>query len=130
MINLKEERLKWQHDRNGIDKYVDALVLMLDRDAQADLTATMAVDMMFRQFLLWLHSAQAFKADSELARNSIVHLMNIMILELSQRMKSQVDGKNVSKLEWCDEFLADIREELVEDLANIAARPPQAPVRG
>lgn len=127
-MNIKEERMQWKHDSANVDRFVDHMVDVLKTQADAVPVAYMAIDMPYRQFLQWLHSAQISRTDAELVRNSAVHLVNVMILELAHRMGGRTDGRKLPKNDWVADFLADLSVELSEDMALLQAREtPSAP---
>jgi hypothetical protein len=117
-MELREERLKFKYDAANVDRYVDRMIEVL-KEAGADQVAYMAIDMVFRSFLQWLHSAQLQNADADMVRNSTVHLMNVMLIELMGRMNSNVDGKQLSAREWAQDFLVDLSGEIAQDLSDI-----------
>ncbi|HEY8094759.1 MAG TPA: hypothetical protein VIE65_01500, partial [Methylobacter sp.] len=83
----------------------------------ADPASYMVIDMAFRQYFQWLYSAQRLKVNSKLARNSLIHLVNVMILEAAMRMGVvESDGTRQPIDVWVGEFVLDLRDELVEDL--------------
>jgi len=121
-MNIKEERMKWKHDSANVDKFVDTMVEVLKTQGEAVPVAYMAIDMPYRQYLQWVHSAQIANVDPALVRNSMVNLMAVMLIEASTRMGGGKDGQRISNLEWCDDCLVDIREEVMEDLQQMAAK--------
>lgn len=120
-MNLREERMQWQHDARNIERYVDHLVNVLKEDANAEPVAYMAVDMVYRQYVQWLHSAQLADVDAPLTRNSGVHLINMMIIEMCRRMNN-MKGDMKNAREWIGEFMETLNEEIDADLEEIGAR--------
>lgn len=120
-MNLKEERIQWQHDARNIDRYVDHLVNVLKEDANAEPVAYMAVDMVYRQYIQWLHSAQSADIDAPLTRNSGLHLINMMIIEMCRRMNN-MKGDMKNALEWIDDFMETLNAEIDADLTEIGNR--------
>jgi predicted HAD superfamily Cof-like phosphohydrolase len=121
-MTLEAERKQYSHDSIGINKYVDMVVTVLKDDADAVPAAYMAVDMIFRPFLQWMHSSQELGVEPDVVRNSTVHLVNIMLIELSNRVQIHVDGKTLNPAEWAEEVLGDIKSELLIDLAELEAK--------
>ena len=120
-MNLEEERLQWKHDAQNIKRYVDNLITVLVDDANADPAAYMAVDMVYRPYVQWLHSAQLEGIDAPLIRNSGVYLISTMIIEMCRRM-NRVDGDMEQALKWVDDFMQTLDGEIDQDLTELARR--------
>lgn len=120
-MKTTEERLQWKHDAQHIERHVDQMVEVLRDDANAVPVAYMAIDMVYRPYLQWLHSAQLQKCDATATRNSAIHLVNMMIIEMLSRMVNREQGID-GAIEWADEFMGKLNEELDEDLRLLMRR--------
>lgn len=121
MPELKQERDQWRHDERHINGHVDRMVSVLVEHEETMPVAYMAIDMIYRPYLQWLHSAQAQKLDATATRNSVVHLVNMMILEICSRM-TNVDRGAEHAIDWIDEFMDKLTKELDEDLRMLIRR--------
>ena len=121
-MDLREERLTWKHDSANVNAFVDQMVTKL-KEIEAHPAAYMCVDMVFRSYLQWLHSAQISKTDPEMARNSTVHLISIITMEIASRMHQRNEkNSKVSTVEWIRDFLEDLGTEIGEDLNILTDR--------
>jgi hypothetical protein len=111
-MNLETERVSWKDNHDNVDKFVDSLVEML-MDSEATPAAYMAVDVVFRPYMQWLHNAQTKNVPATLARNSTVHLVNLMLMEMAARMTHRRNGDMAA---WLSEFMEDLARELEHDI--------------
>ena len=113
-MKIEEERVEWDIESPLIKELVDKSIIELKK-VGAPPVAYMAVDMIYRSFVKWLHSSKALRVNPELVRASIIYLMGVIITELSKRMAS-VDqyGNRHSSIEWAKDFI----NELAIDVAN------------
>jgi len=126
-MTIEDDRKLFTHNSHTINEYVDNMVKVLQIDGEAYKVAYMAIDMIYRPFLQWMHSAQCLGEDPNIVRNSAVHLLNVMLLEMSVRLKSHDEGKTLGPKEWADEIIHDIHVELLTDLASVEARKRNTP---
>ena len=119
-MKLETERANWKHNEQGINKFVTDMVEHLRDQAEAEPVAYMAVDMAFRSYMQWLHSAQISRQDPAMVRNSTLHLINVIILELTSRMGAVDEtGNRIPLTQWVEEFVADLCDELSEDIETL-----------
>jgi hypothetical protein len=118
-INFNVERTLWKRDSSHIDGYVDRIVYMLKVEGGAAPAAYMAADQVFRPYLQWLYAARQHNTDATLVRNSTVHLINVIILELITKMNGEADGITLSSREWLDDILSDVLNEVLIDLQRL-----------
>jgi len=121
-MTLEEERKLYIHDSAGINRYADAIVSVLKDEGDAAPAAYMAIDIVFRRFMQWIHSSQELGVDPELVRGATINLASIMLLELSNRVQIHVDGKTLNSAEWAKEILDELKAELLMDLAQVEAK--------
>ena len=121
-MDIREERVRWKHDSANVNAFVDVMVQKL-KEVDAHPAAYMCIDIVFRSYLQWLHSAQISKVDPELARNSTIHLMSIILIELASRMNAiDEDGNKMPIDEWVRDFVTDLGTEIGHDLISLTNR--------
>jgi hypothetical protein len=128
MPTLDEERAAWNNTVG--DAGIDTMVATLKEDAEAKPAAYMALDMVFRSYMRWFNSARIHKQDPELVRNSLVFIMNLMIMETAQSMGLTEDGKRLPTDVWIGELMLDLRDELIGDLQRIEAMAASMETKG
>ena len=120
-MNDKEE--SWHHNRKEVNRVVDQLVLTIKSAPNVDSTAYMAIGMVLRGFYHWLHSAQELKKDPEIVRAAVINIVDIMIIETSNRIHTRDQyGNLMEKPRWISDFLHDLTKALAEDTTNILER--------
>lgn len=120
-----EERLQWKADSANVNLFVDQMVASVKGHQGQEAVVYMAVDMIFRSYLQWVHSAQITHADPQLARDSAINVINIIIMELGCRLRG-VDEKGV-KIDlttWVGEIMQDLAAALAED-CKLVEQPKQ-----
>lgn len=122
-MELREERLQWKHDAPMIDQQVDRTIQYM-KEGDAHPAAYMLVDMAFRPYAHWVHSAQVTDVDPEMARNATVFLVNHMIMELVKRIISP----DSSRAQWVSDVLVDLTNELARDLQNLEQSDKKRPM--
>lgn len=111
------EDTNWNNNAEHINRYVDSLVDTIKNDAHGVPVAYKAVDIVFRPYLQWLHTAHEARINATQTRNSAINLVNMMILEMMSRMHTkQTDPQDIT--EWVDEFLELLAKELNEDIES------------
>jgi hypothetical protein len=99
------------------DEFVNAMVKALtERGLPKPCVDT--VDLIFRPYLHWLKKAHTTNINSDMARESIVQLLNMMILELSTRIAARDDNEELRLTDWITQFLNDLHKELSISLAD------------
>lgn len=119
MTATPEEKLQWKADSEAVNAFVDKMVTTVQSQG-VEPVVYMAIDMVFRSYLQWIHSAQILRADPELARDSLVNSMNIVVMEAAGRLRS-VDEKGV-KLgykDWVGDFIRDLVSALAEEVQKV-----------
>ena len=115
-MDLKEERLQWKYDAARLDKLADHMVSVLKNEGTTPV-AYMAMDMIYRPFIQWLHSAQIQGIDPFEARNSAIFVINAMVVELTKRMSDVgINGERSSKEDWVRAFILELTGEILIDL--------------
>jgi hypothetical protein len=127
-MELREERLRFKHDAANVDRYVDRIVEIM-KGANADPVAYMAIDLAFRPFLQWVHSAQLQRADADMVRGSTLCLMSTMVTEIMSRMNSDIGGRHLSSKEWAQDFLIDLSIEISQDIYTLEKAKNSSPTR-
>jgi hypothetical protein len=119
-MDIEATRNEWKNEDVGLAAFVDKMTQgMIDQNAAP--AACMVVDKVFRSYLEWLVRAKKLDVHPLLARNSMVHLLTIVILETALRINTRDDeGKQVSIEEWLGELLMDIRDELIQDVRHLS----------
>lgn len=115
-----EERLQWKADSANVNAFVDQMVTSLRTKEDIQPVTYMAVDMIFRSYLQWIHSAQILRADPELARDAAINSINIIIMELANRIRGVDEkGVKVNLAEWVGELMQDLAATLAEDCKRL-----------
>lgn len=117
-----KERAEWKIGGESIDRYVE---LVIDRmEEKTDIAAIMAVDMPFRNFLHWIHSAQSKGKSADATRQQIIHLIGLMVIETASRMvdiNRSFDARMALTI-WTRELIGELAEDLMEDIKELAER--------
>lgn len=123
MAITDEERKEWAAGATYADNVTDVLTVLMKEDANAEAAAYMAVDMVLRPYLNWLHSAQVLGRDPESVRSSLIYLICNMVMEMAHRMKGRTtEGDTIATEQWLSEFVTDLGAEMVEDLKVMASK--------
>ena len=118
-MNISEERMRWKQDSANVNEYVNDLVLIL-KDKGAAPAGFMAIDLVFRAYLQWLHSAQISQQDPNLIRNAVLNMIDIMIIEASARISGvDEEGDMISKARWIRDLVVDLLKVLDEDVKDL-----------
>lgn len=121
----KEERLQWKADSAAVDKFVDQMVASVKNNQGQEAVVYMAVDMIFRSYLQWIHAAQITRADPQLTRDSAINVMNILIMELAGRIRGMDEkGERIDLTTWVGELAQDLAATLAED-CKLVEKPKQ-----
>ena len=120
-MQIQEERIHWLRESKAIDEHVDGIVKALRDDNSAVPPIYMAIDMVYRSYLKWVHSAQELQEDPTTVRDSLVHLLDIMIVEMCSRMTSSNDGF-IAAADWTDSLIQKLEDELDEDLRRMVLK--------
>jgi hypothetical protein len=119
-MDIDATRKEWICENKELGAFVDKMVKGMAEQNAAP-AACMVVDKVFRSYLEWLTRAKQLKVDPLLARNSMVHLITIIVLETALRINTRdEEGKQVSIEEWLGELLIDVRDELVQDVRHLS----------
>src|SRR3954464_8252783 len=104
-MDIDATRKEWTCENKELEAFVDKMVKGMAEQNAAP-AACMVVDKVFRSYLEWLTRAKQLKVDPLLARNSMVHLITIIVLETALRINTRdEEGKQVSIEEWLGELL-------------------------
>lgn len=115
-MTIQADRAEWGQNDPKVNEVVDVLVDVLQKHADAIPVAYMAVDTIYRPFLHWLLSARRFKCDATDARNSALHLINMMVMELAVRIATKGSDGKMPVDQWVGEFVTDLINELRIDV--------------
>jgi len=119
-MDIEATRVEWTNPDPKLDEFVSKMVRGMAEQNAAP-APCMVVDKVFRSYLEWLTRAKQLKVDPLLARNSMVHLITIAILETALRINTRdEEGKAVSMEEWLGELLIDVRDELIQDVRHLS----------
>ena len=129
-MDIRIERFSWRHDAKKINASIDAAVKGL-QDNNMPASQYMAVDLVYRNYAQWLHSARLRKEPPELVRESLILLINSLIIEMAKLMGTLDERGNKIPIDaWITQFVVDLGQELAEDvkiLLTTTGEKPQQP---
>ena len=110
--------MNWDHINQDAQNQVDSMLMVL-KDVKAGEEVCIIVDRVYRPYVQWLYSARRNGVEAEDARNSVINLVNGMILETMTQMASRSEDKVVNPKEWIEDFFNDLLTSLKGDLDRI-----------
>lgn len=122
---LETVRMYWKHDAKKTDDYVDGIVAFLKDNTEAKAEDYMALDMPYRNFLYWMHSAKALSVDADKVRNAAVNLFVVILLEMTSFMHTKEGDREMSKIEWISDFLKDVISAAAIDIEELKSKRNQ-----
>ena len=102
--------------KDETNKYVDSLIVLMKDQGAQDVSCE-AMDVIFRPFMAWMNAAQSDRVHPDLARNTVVSVVSLMIMEMASRMAGREDdGRKTPTEVWLGEFMISLRDEIIHDL--------------
>jgi hypothetical protein len=118
-MNIEEERKEWQRDADKVRVLADRMVKVM-KEVDANPVVYMAIDMTFRPYVQWFHSARVLKMSPEVARSALIYLITEMIMYAGTNMGCvEEDGTKMPLEQWLGEFMLDLRDALIVDLEGL-----------
>jgi hypothetical protein len=91
--------------------------MVIMKDQGAEQVSVDSLDAIFRPYMHWVNDAQSNKVHPDLARNTLVNLISLMIMEMASRMSGREDDGSKAPIEvWLGEFMISMRDELIHDM--------------
>jgi hypothetical protein len=108
-----------------VNKVVDAIVKIMENHEAPPITCE-GMDTIYRAYLHWISHAHSIKEDPNVVRKSLIHIVVSMMYDMSIRMSNR-HVQNDQEL-WLGEFMYELKDELIAELANDQESPDKAPI--
>jgi hypothetical protein len=115
-MDIAEERTNYKlngEQQARLDKYIEAILSIIAGE-EAHPAVLMGMDKVYRSYMEWLTSVRHQNVDAGMARSATIHIVSTLVMELANQM---ADHNMETTDRWLSDFMYDLRDELVHDLA-------------